>query len=104
MRKLEVVTIIGVAAGWWLLLFSVAALMMFWRVDNEPGVAAEIARPYLIAALVSFFSGGPLFVGSNLYLLLATQTKTALLIAWAVVIGITAMACLFSPLLLILMV
>lgn len=104
MKKREILSAIGVGSGWALVLFSVAAYLLFWRVDNEPGVAAAIARPYLITAIISFLSGSLLFLGNNLYLLLVPQKKTALLIAWVLVIGITLMACTLSPCLLILLV
>ncbi|MFZ6029809.1 MAG: hypothetical protein ACOYYS_19010 [Chloroflexota bacterium] len=91
----------GVGCGWALILLSLATGLLFWRIDNEPGVQG--APEMLALALGMACAGVLLFAGSNFFLL-AVGTKTALLAAWGLVVLVSLLAYGILPWLLIVLV
>jgi len=91
----------SVVLGWILKIAALSTYLLFWRVDNEPGVKSPTSM--LITAICLGGLGIVFFAGGNLALIL-DRAKTAAIIAWILVILITALACLMSPALLVLLV
>ena len=101
MLAIKILNGFATVLGWVLMLASAATYMLFWRVDNEPGVKGS--PEMLIAAIAMACVGAVLFFGGN-GLLLYRRDKKALLLAWLFVLLVGSLACLLSPLLLALMV
>ena len=101
MLALKIFSGFGAVVGWVLMLASAATYMLFWRVDNEPGVKGP--PEMLITAIAMACMGAVLFFGGN-GLLLYRRDKKALLLTWLFVLLVGLLACLLSPLLLALMV
>ncbi len=91
----------GLAAGWGLMLLSVALYLLFWRVDAEPG--ARKAPEMFEMAVFVLCCGAPLFVG-NLVYLLVSRPKKALIVAAALFLVVSLLGCLACPLVLLMLV
>jgi hypothetical protein len=101
MKYLDVFSGFGVVLGWALMNASFITYALFWRIDNEPGVkgSAEMLAVAIGLACIGLL----LFVGGN-SVLLKLRAKNTLLLTWLLVIVITILSCLISPLWLVLMV
>ena len=91
----------SVVMGWIFQIVAVGIYLLYWRVENEPGVKGDPL--WLATALCLGGLGLLLFGGGNLSLFLA-RAKNAALVAWILVIAIALLACLASPALLIFLV
>jgi hypothetical protein len=92
---------LGAVLGWVSMLLSVATYMLFWRVDNEPGVTGS---PEMLYAAIAMGCFGPILFFAGNGLLIYWREKNILLITWLFIFLAAMLACLLSPLLLILMV
>lgn len=101
MFALKILNGFATVLGWALMLASLATYMLFWRVDNEPGVKGS--PEMLFAAIAMACIGVVLFFGGN-GLLLYWRDKKASLLTWLFILLVGLLACLLSPLLLALMV
>lgn len=101
MKIAKITGSLGAVIGWGLLLAALATYLLFWRIDNEPGVKGP---PEMFAAVIGLTCLGVLlFAGGNGFLLYS-RAKRSLALTWLFLALETGAACLLSPMILILLV
>ena len=97
----EILSALLLAAGWALLLLSIAVYLLFWRVDNEPGAAPA---PGLLITAIALFSTGMLSMIANAIYLVIKKSWIIIIITGILCLAILFGACNLSPILLLLLV
>ena len=97
----EILSALLLAAGWVLVLLSIAVYLLFWRVDNEPGAAPV---PGLLIAAILLFSMGTLSLVINTIYLIVKKSWIIMIITMLVCLVVLFGACNLSPILLLLLV
>jgi hypothetical protein len=94
-------SVAGVFIGAIFQVAGVVTYLLFWRIDNEPGVAGD---PLMFAAAVGLVLFGLLLFFGGIAGLIVNRAKAAALVAVLLVAAVAFCACAISPMVLILMV